>query len=107
SVTHDFCATATPSSISPTIAAASAAGGPSEPLALMREPVRALVSLRMRTRKPKLTQEERHEEILALLRHEGTVRIATLARTFAVTTETARRDLDELAVRGAIMRTYG
>jgi len=67
----------------------------------------ALVSLRMRRRKPKLRQEERHKEILARLRHEGTVRIATLAKTFAVTTETARRDLDELAARGAIMRTYG
>ena len=61
----------------------------------------------MRRRKPKLRQEERHKEILARLRHEGTVRIATLAKTFAVTTETARRDLDELAARGAIMRTYG
>ena len=61
----------------------------------------------MTRRRPKLTQEERHKEILALLREEGTVRIATLAKTFAVTTETARRDLDELAVRGAIMRMYG
>lgn len=45
--------------------------------------------------------------MLALLRREGTVRVATLARTFAVTTETARRDLDELAASGAIKRTYG
>src|SRR5262245_32247362 len=59
------------------------------------------------SRRKKLTQEERHREILALLPHEGTVRIATLAKTFAVTTETARRDLDELGSRGAIMRTYG
>ena len=61
----------------------------------------------MARRKPKPTQEERHAQILARLRHEGTVRIATLARAFAVTTETARRDLDELAASGALIRTYG
>jgi DeoR/GlpR family transcriptional regulator of sugar metabolism len=53
------------------------------------------------------SQHERHAQILALLRREGTVRIATLADAFAVTTETARRDLDELAERGALKRTYG
>jgi DeoR/GlpR family transcriptional regulator of sugar metabolism len=55
----------------------------------------------------RLTRPERHAEILALLRREGTVRIATLAGVFAVTTETARRDLDELAQAGALKRTYG
>ena len=58
-------------------------------------------------RRPRLTQQERHAQILALLRREGIVRIATLARTFDVTTETARRDLDELAESGALKRTYG
>jgi DeoR/GlpR family transcriptional regulator of sugar metabolism len=47
--------------------------------------------------KERLTQQERHAQIAALLRHEGTVRIATLAKEFDVTTETVRRDLDELA----------
>ena len=61
----------------------------------------------MSRRKPRLTQEQRHAQILALLRHEGTVRIATLAKAFAVTTETARRDLDELAASGTLQRTYG
>lgn len=55
----------------------------------------------------RLTQQERHAQILALLRRDGVVRIATLARTFDVTTETARRDLDELAESGALHRTYG
>ncbi len=55
----------------------------------------------------RLTQQDRHAQILALLRRDGTVRIATLARTFDVTTETARRDLDELAESGALQRTYG
>jgi len=55
----------------------------------------------------RLTQEDRHRQILALLRRDGTVRIATLAKAFAVTTETARRDLDDLAAAGALKRTYG
>ena len=61
----------------------------------------------MASTKPRLTQQERHAQIAALLRHEGTVRIATLARAFDVTTETVRRDLDELAESGALNRTYG
>jgi DeoR/GlpR family transcriptional regulator of sugar metabolism len=55
----------------------------------------------------RLSQQERHAQILALVRRDGIVRIATLARTFRVTTETARRDLDELAQSGALQRTYG
>jgi DeoR/GlpR family transcriptional regulator of sugar metabolism len=55
----------------------------------------------------RLGQQERHARILALLRREGIVRIATLAKAFNVTTETARRDLDELAQAGALQRTYG
>jgi DeoR family transcriptional regulator, glycerol-3-phosphate regulon repressor len=55
----------------------------------------------------RLTQRERHAQIVALLRHEGTVRIATLAMAFDVTTETARRDLDEMAESGVLKRTYG
>jgi DeoR/GlpR family transcriptional regulator of sugar metabolism len=58
-------------------------------------------------RRERLTQQERHAQILALVRREGTVRIATLADLFAVTTETARRDLDDLAEVGALNRTYG
>lgn len=55
----------------------------------------------------RLSQQERHAQILALLRRDGIVRIATLARRFDVTTETARRDLDDLAESGALQRTYG
>ena len=35
------------------------------------------------------------------------MRIATLAKAFDVTTETVRRDLDDLAENGALKRTYG
>jgi DeoR/GlpR family transcriptional regulator of sugar metabolism len=55
----------------------------------------------------RLTREVRHEQVLALLRRDGTVRIATLAKAFGVATETARRDLDQLARSGALNRTYG
>jgi DeoR/GlpR family transcriptional regulator of sugar metabolism len=55
----------------------------------------------------RLPQQERHARILAMLRRDGIVRIATLAKSFDVTTETARRDLDELAESGALQRTYG
>jgi len=55
----------------------------------------------------RLSQQDRHAQLLALLRRDGIVRIATLARTFDVTTETARRDLDDLAESGALQRTYG
>jgi DeoR/GlpR family transcriptional regulator of sugar metabolism len=61
----------------------------------------------MARHRQRLTQQARHAQILAQLRHEGTVRIATLADAFGVTTETARRDLDELAKSGALKRTYG
>jgi DeoR/GlpR family transcriptional regulator of sugar metabolism len=56
---------------------------------------------------PRLSQQERQAQILAMLRRDGIVRIATLASTFGVTTETARRDLDELAGSGALQRMYG
>ncbi len=61
----------------------------------------------MARKKQRLSQEDRQAQVLALLRREGIVRVATLARTFDVTTETARRDLDELAESGALQRTYG
>jgi DeoR/GlpR family transcriptional regulator of sugar metabolism len=61
----------------------------------------------MGRRNQRLSQPERHAQLLALLRREGTVRIATLAKAFDVTTETARRDLDVLAQSGALKRTYG
>src|SRR5260221_14779025 len=61
----------------------------------------------MGRRKQRLPQQERHAKLLALLRREGTVRIATLAKVFDVTTETARRDLAELAQNNALKRTYG
>ena len=55
----------------------------------------------------KLNKRQRQERILARLVNTVAVRIATLAEEFDVTTETVRRDLDELAGRGLLARTYG
>lgn len=49
----------------------------------------------------------RQERIVALLRANPTVRIVELARDFGVSTETVRRDLDELGKAGVVNRTYG
>ena len=65
------------------------------------------MSTNKRASHARLTQQQRHAQILAILRRDGIVRIATLAKSFDVTTETARRDLDELAESGALQRTYG
>jgi DeoR/GlpR family transcriptional regulator of sugar metabolism len=55
----------------------------------------------------RITKRQRQERILARLASTVAVRIATLAEEFEVTTETIRRDLDELAGRGLLARTYG
>ena len=57
--------------------------------------------------RPLSRKQARHERIIALLRANATVRIAELAREFGVTTETVRRDLDELGKLGVVNRTYG
>ena len=49
----------------------------------------------------------RQESILAELRASPAIRIAELATTHSVSTETIRRDLDELSAEGLISRTYG
>jgi DeoR/GlpR family transcriptional regulator of sugar metabolism len=55
----------------------------------------------------KISKRQRQERIIARLSSTVAVRIATLAEEFDVTTETIRRDLDELAGRGLLARTYG
>lgn len=55
----------------------------------------------------RLRKAERQDRIVALLRANPMVRIGALAREFAVSTETVRRDLDELSRAGAVSRTYG
>lgn len=53
------------------------------------------------------SKRERHRRIIAELQSNPTVRISTLAEEFQVSTETVRRDIDELSGRGLVSRTYG
>jgi len=55
----------------------------------------------------KLKKAERQERILSELRASPTLRISDLAGDYGVSTETIRRDLDELSERGMLSRTYG
>lgn len=55
----------------------------------------------------KLSKRQRQDRILARLGSSVSVRISELAEEFAVTTETIRRDLDELAGQELLSRTYG
>ena len=52
-------------------------------------------------------KQERQRRIVAELQANPTVRISTLAEEFAVSTETVRRDIDELSDQGLVSRTYG
>lgn len=49
----------------------------------------------------------RQREIVSLLADQPTLRVSEMAEALSVTTETIRRDLDELTGRGVISRTYG
>lgn len=55
----------------------------------------------------KLKKSERQERILGELRASPAIRISDLAGEYSVSTETIRRDLDELSLRGMLSRTYG
>lgn len=49
----------------------------------------------------------RHERILSLLESRGFVSIGSLAKSFAVSEQTVRRDLNELERRGLVTRYHG
>lgn len=49
----------------------------------------------------------REREILTLLRHRGTLRVADLTTQFGVTEETVRRDLRRLSAEGKLRRAHG
>jgi DeoR/GlpR family transcriptional regulator of sugar metabolism len=55
----------------------------------------------------RLDRDERHRRIIAELKSNPTVRISHLAEAFKVSTETVRRDIDDLSSRGLVARTYG
>ena len=51
--------------------------------------------------------EERQERVEALIAESGRVSVIDLAREFAVTSETVRRDLAQLEQRGLLRRVHG
>ena len=55
----------------------------------------------------RLLKKQRQERILHHLKTEVSVRINSLAEQFDVTTETIRRDIDDLTRKGLVNRTYG
>ncbi|MGN0915464.1 MAG: DeoR/GlpR family DNA-binding transcription regulator [Succinivibrio sp.] len=61
----------------------------------------------MNTKTNKLTKPERHKLIIGKLRESPAIRVSELSNEIGVSTETIRRDLDELESQGLISRTYG
>jgi DNA-binding IclR family transcriptional regulator len=55
----------------------------------------------------RLRRDDRFERIMAVLRVGSSLRVADLAARFGVSTETVRRDLDELSRQGLVDRTFG
>lgn len=55
----------------------------------------------------RLSKSQRQEIIVSGLRASSNIRVMELADEFAVSTETIRRDLEELEARGLLDRTYG
>jgi DeoR family transcriptional regulator of aga operon len=54
-----------------------------------------------------LFQQERREQIIALLAHRGRVSVADLSEQFGVSQATIRADLDALAAEHLLTRTHG
>ncbi|MBO4411507.1 MAG: DeoR/GlpR transcriptional regulator [Lachnospiraceae bacterium] len=50
---------------------------------------------------------DRREQILAMLKKDGSVKVAALVKTFCVSIETIRRDLEALEKEGLLRRVYG
>lgn len=55
----------------------------------------------------KLTKASRHAQILAEVTQSPSLRVVELADRMGVSTETIRRDLDDLTEQGLVNRTYG
>ena len=50
---------------------------------------------------------DRREQILAMLGRDGSVKVTELVKTFGVSVETIRRDLEALEEEGLLKRVYG
>nr|WP_297458498.1 DeoR/GlpR family transcriptional regulator [uncultured Halomonas sp.] len=54
-----------------------------------------------------MTQQKRHDAIIALVKRQGYASIEQLAQSFNVTPQTVRRDLNQLSEEGYIKRVHG
>jgi len=54
-----------------------------------------------------MLKEERHRNILALLRREGKVVASELSEALQISEDTVRRDLNEMAATGLLQRVHG
>jgi len=54
-----------------------------------------------------MTLSDRQSSILAVARRDGRVDVESLAQEFALTSQTIRRDLNDLCLRGLLMRVHG
>ncbi len=54
-----------------------------------------------------MTLTDRQSRILAVARRDGRVDVDDLSREFGLTTQTIRRDLNELCIRGLLARVHG
>lgn len=54
-----------------------------------------------------MTQQDRHDAIVTLVKRQGYASIEQLTQHFSVTPQTIRRDLNQLADEGAIKRVHG
>lgn len=59
------------------------------------------------TSQHRLRKKKRHEQILMELRLASHVRVSDLAARFGVTTETVRRDIEDLNREGLLEKSYG
>jgi len=72
-----------------------------------RVPVLSIEQAEQRTMRARRAKSDRQARILAELNRAPSLRVADLAEHFEVSTETIRRDLDELTEQGLLNRTYG
>ena len=61
----------------------------------------------MKTRAAQINLIPRHQDILALARQKGYLSTEELTRAFKVTSQTIRRDINELCSRGLLRRYHG
>ena len=61
----------------------------------------------MSGKRPHLLAGERRREIVKLLKKDGRVSVGDLVRRFGVSAVTLRGDLEQLAEKGILVRSYG